>query len=300
VKVSVIVSTYNSPSALDKALYGLCYQTRRDFEVLIADDGSGAATREQIAGFQSESPLTIRHVWQEDLGFRKGKILNQAIGRAAGDYLILMDGDCIPRDDFVDAHCRLARSNYYIAGGSHIEIPPGMDSAIGREDIEAQRVFQVGWLVSQGMAAKRFRYRLSRNRFLARFLDTITPRPGVLVGANASAWKKDVLAVNGFDETYTYGSDDKDLGVRMTNNGVKSRRLKYSLVCVHLSHPRAYASPERILENKRKLHQVRAKGIKWTQNGITPGWRKSGAPQEPGGSPSNTEGDFPVPECGVG
>ena len=91
------------------------------------------------------------------------------------------------------------------------------------------------------MAAKKFRYRLSRNRFLARLLDAITPRPGVLVGANASAWKKDVLAVNGFDETYTYGSDDKDLGVRMTNNGVKSRRLKYSLVCVHLSHPRAYA-----------------------------------------------------------
>ncbi len=300
VKVSVIVSTYNNPLALEKALYGLCCQTRRDFEVLIADDGSSGPTGEQIARFQSESPLAIQHVWHEDMGFRKGRILNQAISRAAGDYLILMDGDCIPRDDFVSAHCQLARPNYYIAGGSHIDIPAGMHPAIGREDIEAQRVFQVGWLVSRGMAAKKLRYRLSRNRFLARLLDTVTPRPGVLVGANASAWKKDVLAVNGFDETYTYGSDDKDLGVRMTNNGVKSRRLKYSLVCVHLSHPRAYASPERVLENKRKLRQVRAEGITWTRNGISAGSRQLGAPQRRGFSASSEEGDFLVPDCGVG
>ena len=299
-EISVIVSTYNNPWALEKTLYGLCCQTRRDFEVLIADDGSTAETRELIARFQTESPLTIQHLWHEDLGFRKGRILNQAIACAAGDYLILTDGDCIPRDDFVAAHCRLARPNYYIAGGSHIDIPARMHPAIGRDDIEAQRVFQVGWLVSQGMAAKKFRYRLSRNRFLARWLDTITLRPGVLVGANASAWKNDVLAVNGFDETYTYGSDDKDLGVRMTNNGVKSRRLKYSLVCVHLSHPRAYAAPERILTNKRKLRQVRAERITWTPHGICAGWRDPGGLQDSGLSPLVQKGEFPVPECGVG
>jgi hypothetical protein len=140
---------------------------------------------------------------------------------------------------------------------------------------------------------------LSRNRFLARCLDTITVRPGVLVGANASAWKKDVLAVNGFDETHTYGSDDKDLGVRMTNNGVKSRRLKYSLVCVHLAHPRAYASPEQIRENKRKLRQVRAERITWTRHGICVGRREAGSSQEQELLPSDPRGVLPLPEYGA-
>jgi GT2 family glycosyltransferase len=268
VKVSVVVSTYNNVPSLEKTLWGLCCQTRRDFEVLIADDGSTAATRELIGRFQDASPLKLVHVWQEDLGFRKGRILNQAIVRAAGDYLIFLDGDCIPRDDFVAAHCRLARPDYYIAGGSHIEIPSVLHSQICRADVENQRVFEPAWLASRGMAARRYRYRLTRKSWLARLLDAISPRPGVLVGANASAWKRDVLAVNGFDETYTYGSDDKDLGVRMTNHGVKSRRLKYSLVCVHLSHARSYSSPEQVAENKRKLRQTRVRRVTRTPHGI--------------------------------
>lgn len=266
--VSVIVSTYNSPSSLEKTLVGLSCQTRRDFEVLVADDGSGSPTRELVARFRAESPLNIRHVWHEDRGFRKGRILNEAIVRAVGDYLIFTDGDIIPRDDFVAAHCRLARPNYYIAGGSHLDLPPELHAGIGREDIEAQRIFQVAWLAARGLAAGKFRHRLTRNRLLARLLDMLTPRPGVLVGANASAWKQDVLAVNGFDETYSYGSDDKDLGVRMTNLGVRSQRLKYSLVCVHLGHPRAYASAEQVQANRQKLQQVRARRITWTRHGI--------------------------------
>jgi glycosyltransferase involved in cell wall biosynthesis len=267
-RVSVIISTYNNPRALEKALWGLCCQTRTDFQTIVADDGSTGETKELVDRFQADSPLDIVHLWHEDLGFRKGRILNRAVVCAAGDYLVFTDGDCIPRDDFVAAHCRLARPNYFIAGGSHIDIPRSVQGEINREDVETQRVFQATWLVSRGMAAEKYRYRLTRNPRLARLLDTITPRPGVLVGANASAWKKDVLAVNGFDETYVYGSDDKDLGVRMMNNGVKSRRLKYSLVCVHLSHPRSYASTERILENKRKLRQIRALGITWSPHGI--------------------------------
>lgn len=267
-EVSVIVSTYNSPASLEKTLVGLSCQTRRDFEVLVADDGSGAPTRELVARFQAESSLRIRHVWHEDRGFRKGRILNQTIVHAAGDYLIFTDGDIIPRDDFVAAHCRLARPHYFIAGGSHLDLPPELHTQIGREDIETQRTFQVAWLAARGVAAGKFRYRLTRNRLLARLLDTLTPRPGVLVGANASAWKQDVLAVNGFDETFSYGSDDKDLGVRMTNDGVRSQRLKYSLVCVHLGHPRAYASAEQVQANRQKLQQVRARRITWTQHGI--------------------------------
>jgi glycosyltransferase involved in cell wall biosynthesis len=269
VKVSVIVSTYNRPQALEKTLWGLCCQTRQDFEVLIADDGSTAETRGLIARFQADSPLDLVHVWHEDRGFRKGRILNRAIVQATGDYLIFLDGDCIPRADFVAAHCRLARPHYYLAGGSHIDIPSRLHDNIRQEGVQSQRLFEVDWLASCGMAAGKYRYRLTRNPWLARLLDTLTPRSGVLVGANSSAWRNDILAVNGFDETFHYGSDDKELGVRMTNHRVASRRLKFSLVCVHLSHPRTYAVPARVAENKRKLRQLRAQRVTWTPYGIT-------------------------------
>lgn len=268
-KASVIVSTYNNVAFLEKTLWGLCCQTWQDFEVLIADDGSTTETRDLVDRFRDASPLAVvHHLWQENRGYRKGKIFNQAIARAAGDYLIFLDGDCIPRDDFVAAHCRLARPNSYIAGGSHIDVPTAMHSRICRAAVENQWVFEPAWLASRGMAASRYRYRLTRNRFLARLLDTISPRPGVLVGANASAWKRDVLAVNGFDATFTHGCDDKELGVRLTNHGLKSRRLKYSLVCVHLSHPRPYTSPQQKAENKRRLQQLRARRVTWTPHGI--------------------------------
>ena len=221
-------------------------------------------------------------MWHEKVGFRKGRILNQAIVRSVGDYLIFLDGDCIPRDDFVAAHCRLARPNYYLSGGSHLDLPRQMHPEFGREDIESQQVFQVAWLAARGMAADRYRYRLTRNPWLARLLDLLTPRQGVLVGANASAWKKDVLAVNGFDETYVYGSDDKDLGVRMRNQGVKSRRLKFSLVCLHLSHPRPYAVPERIAANKQRLRHVRAKRITWTPHGVCAARQEAAIPDSAG------------------
>jgi glycosyltransferase involved in cell wall biosynthesis len=279
-------------------LWGLCRQTQRDFEVLIADDGSSDETRRLIDRFLAESALKIQHLWQENLGFRKGRILNQAIVRATGDYLIFLDGDCIPRDDFVASHCRLSRPNCFLAGGSHINIPRRLQPQICRKDVETQRVFQAGWLASRGMAAGNLRFRLTRNPWLAWLLDTITPRPGVLIGANASVGKKHVLAVNGFDETYAYGSDDKDLGVRMTNNGVKSRRLKYSLVSVHLSHPRVYAVPERVLANKQRLRQLRAERITWTPHGICPSWSDATDWQD-GAVPVSLAGALAVPECGV-
>ena len=267
--VSVIVSTYNRPEALERTLWGLCCQTRQDFNVFIADDGSTAETSDLVARFQAASPLELVHVWHKNRGFRKGRILNKAIVQATGDYLIFLDGDCIPRADFVAAHVRSARTNYYFAGGSHIDIPSHLHGKIRREDVQTQRLFQVDWLAACGMTAARYRYRLTRSPWLARLLDRLTPRPGVLVGANASAWRHDILAVNGFDETFEYGSDDKELGVRLTNHGVKSRRLKFSLVCVHLSHPRSYAVPERIAENKRRLQRLRAERVTWTPNGIS-------------------------------
>lgn len=255
-KISVIISTYNNPKSLQKCLWGYCCQTLRDFDVVIADDGSTAETGELVAQLARQAPFGITHAWQEHQGFRKCRILNQAIRRSSGDYLVFTDGDCIPRCDFVLAHKNNARPNYFIAGGSHVNIPASVHASFRREEIEGQLVFQWQWLQAQGMDAAKYRYRLTSRSWLAQVLDFLTPRPGVFVGCNSSAWKADLLAVNGFDETYTYGSEDKDLGVRLTHYGVKSRRLKYSLVCIHLDHVKSY-SREEIAENCGRLRQAK-------------------------------------------
>lgn len=270
-KISILLSTYNNPLALQKSLWGYGCQTRSDFELLIADDGSTDETREVIAAFARQAPFRVHHVWQEHRSYRKARVVNQAIRQAAGEYLLFSDGDCIPRRDFVEAHLRYARPNYFLAGGSHLHIPEPVHADFQREDIEQQRVFGPQWLQSRGVAyAAGYKHRLTVNPRWAKLLNLLTPRVGSFTGCNASAWKTDILAVNGFNEDYTtYGMEDKDLGLRLTHQGVKSRRLKYSLVCIHLDHPRPY-SPEDIAESYRRLRQTRAQRATRVTHGLQP------------------------------
>lgn len=264
--ITVIVSTYNNPTALEKSFWGWRQQSDPDFDVLIADDGSGAETRQLVERIRTSMPGRVQHVWHEDNGFRKSKILNEAIRSAQGEYLIFTDGDCIPRDDFVSAHRRYCRPHYFLSGGSHIDAPERVHQALTEQEVASQCAFDPAWLISRGMPRK-YRRRLTRDRQLACLFDLLTPRPGVFTGANASAWKSDILAINGFDSSSTYGSDDKEIGARLTNNGVKSRQLKHSLVCLHQSHPRPY-SPEQIHRNRLKLKNTKKRGVTWIDNGI--------------------------------
>jgi hypothetical protein len=228
---------------------------------VIADDGSGPETARLVEIYARKHFPNLHHVWHEDCGFRKTEILNKATVAADGDYLIFTDGDCIPRRDFVAAHRKHARPNWYLSGGSHIDIPEPVHQAFVQDDVKHQRMFNPDWLTDAGMDALRYRHRLTRSCRWARLLDALTPRSGVFIGCNSSAWKRDVLAVNGFNEQISYGSEDKELGARMTNLGVRSRRLKFTLVCVHLGHARSYADPAVMLKNKQRLRTVRQQRI---------------------------------------
>lgn len=95
-ELSVIITTYNAPEWLEKVMWGYQAQVFRDFELIIADDGSNDATRQLVERMQKEVLYPVRHVWHEDVGFRKCTILNKAITLAATDYLVISDGDCIP------------------------------------------------------------------------------------------------------------------------------------------------------------------------------------------------------------
>ncbi len=106
-RISVIISTYNHPQWLENVVWGYAVQTHRDFELVIADDGSTDETRLTIQRLRRETGLEIRHVWQEDRGFRKCSIMNRAILEATTEYLVFTDGDCIPRSDFLAQHCAI-------------------------------------------------------------------------------------------------------------------------------------------------------------------------------------------------
>ena len=116
-KLSVIITTYNSEEWLAKVLEGYCNQTEKDFEVVIADDGSTEKTQEVIASFSSKFKHSIIHVWQPDAGFQKCKILNKAILKTNTNYLLFTDGDCIPRKDFVEQNLKYKEKGCFLSRG---------------------------------------------------------------------------------------------------------------------------------------------------------------------------------------
>jgi glycosyltransferase involved in cell wall biosynthesis len=250
VRTAVVISTYNSPAALRRALLGFLVQSYTDFELVIADDGSDDRTI-RVLEDPLFAPLSIQHVWHEDLGFRLAAIRNRAIASTAADYLIFCDGDCIPRDDFVAQHVAHARPNYFISG-SRVNVPAAVHQRFADADITDKKVFDVEFLHWLDPSLKRFRRRLNPHLRYPNLWNWLTYRYCVFSGSNASAWRKDILRVNGFDENFRgYGSEDRDLGIRLRNAGVRSRFLKYSLVQLHLDHPCPYVNPTIRAENRR-------------------------------------------------
>lgn len=248
-RVSVIVSTYNSPAWLEKVLVGYMCQSVLDFEMIIADDGSGEETARLIHDLQTRAPFVIRHVWQRDDGFRKCRILNKAILHATAPYIIFSDGDCIPRADFVATHVNRAEPGYYLSG-SYFKLPMSTSHAINHDDIQSGRCFDKRWLYAHGLPRSRKTLKISATPFWASVFNRLTPTRCNLKGSNASAWRDDILRVNGFDERMPWGGEDREFGVRLINVGVKPRHVRYDAICIHLDHARGYADPLQVKANK--------------------------------------------------
>lgn len=266
-QLSVIVSTYNSPVWLEKVLWGYSRQTHRDFELIIADDGSTEETAELIRQMRRSTALSIQHVWQADRGFRKCRILNKAILHARSDYLVFTDGDCIPRQDFLAVHAQQARPGIFLSGG-YYKLPMPTSEAIGREDILDGRCFNLDWLVARGLPRSYKNLKLTASYGQARILNRITPTRCNFKGSNGSAWRNDVLAVNGFDERMAWGGLDREFGVRLLNAGIKPRHVRYNAIVLHLDHGRNYRSPEEVAANKLLRRQTERLNLKSTDYGI--------------------------------
>ena len=263
--VSLIISTYNDPSSLRRCLLGFSVQTRPADQIIVSDDGSRPDTLNMLRS-PDFSGLPIEHVWHQDAGWRKQRILNLSLNHCTGDYVVFCDGDSIPRRDFIEAHLRHSRPRTFLSG-SMIDIPMDVHPRFTDHDIRTNSVFSADFLASRWPGAARHRLRLHPGR-LETPLNVLTWRYCTLRGSNASAWRSDLLAVNGFDETFSYGSEDRELGVRLRNAGVSSRWLKYSLVQLHLGHPRGAHDPQRIRQQRQRFRARFFTGVSRIESGV--------------------------------
>jgi len=235
VRTAVIVTTYDRPDALEAVLEGYLAQEAAAFELLIADDGSGPATRALVEAYARRAPFPLRHAWQEDRGFRAAAARNRALSQTQADYVIFSDGDCVPPPFFVRRHVALAEPGYFVAGNRIL-----LSEAFTREVLE-QRVPIHRWSAARWLLAWAKRD-VNRALPLVRLPDwsfrKLAPQrwQGVKT-CNFAAWRADLVRANGFDERYCgWGLEDSDLVVRLLHAGVKHKSARLYAPLLHLWH----------------------------------------------------------------
>lgn len=266
-KITVIIATYNKIDWLEKVLYGYSVQTYKDFDIIIADDGSSPETKNLIDRFKVNYPVEITHAWHEDIGYRRQKILNEAIVMAKNEYILFTDGDCIPREDFVETHAVQAEKGCFLSGG-YCKLNMHLSETISEKDITTHDCFDVKWLKAQGELGNKNTLKLSVKDGLANFLDVVTPTGATFNNCNSSAWKDDLIAINGYDERMQYGGPDRELGERLVNLGIKTKQIRYKAICLHLDHARGYKTQESLDRNLAIRAKVKKESLKWTKFGI--------------------------------
>jgi glycosyltransferase involved in cell wall biosynthesis len=249
--VTIIVSTYNRPDALACTLAGCLAQTDRRLEIIVADDGSGPATQaviEQATLEAAHAGIALVHVWQPDNGFRLAAIRNRAIVRARGDYLIFLDGDCVPQRDFVAQHLSLAAAGSMVTG-SRVLLERKLTQSVlegGTPLGAASAAFLIGQRVS-GQINKTLPLLVKLPDCSLRRVNSFRWRG--IKGCNLAAWRRDVEHINGFDETFTgWGHEDADFVARLSNAGIVRKKGFCATEVFHLWHaeqPRGHAGPNR-------------------------------------------------------
>lgn len=267
VKASLILATFDQPQELKLVLAALERQTEVDFEIMLADDGSGADTKAVIGAATLRGKLRIRHFWQEHKGFRKSRILNQAIAASQGNTLIFLDGDCVPHREFVEQHILLQERGRYVAG-RRVDLSREFTQWLTEEKLRAgaldgTNLISLGrlWLDSlreEGSTPFHRAY-MVRTPWLRRAcgLEKVVD----LKGCNFSASRADFLAIDGFDEAYEgYGREDTDVELRLQHLGLAIKSAKNLCLQFHLWHDRRGFTPanEGLLDDVRRSRRVKA------------------------------------------
>jgi glycosyltransferase involved in cell wall biosynthesis len=234
--ISILLATYNWPQALKLCLESLSTQTDLDFEIIIADDGSTSETKNLIDAIEDGFPVKITHLWQEDQGFRKTRILNQAINVARGDYLVFLDGDCIVQPDFITKHRKLAQAGHLVTGSRVL-----LNDSLTKELLSwSHWDFQkfTNNLLSYRLTSCINKYWPLKNKLgngaWRNYRKFVWRR---IKGCNMACWKADALTIGGFDETMTgWGHEDADFVFRLQNLGLIRKSGSWSTEVLHLYH----------------------------------------------------------------
>ena len=264
--ISVIVATYNRPDALAMVLRSLSRQSDRRFELVVADDGSSAVTARVINEWTGRIGVALKHVWQEDRGFRLAEIRNRAIRASSGDYLVFLDGDCLTRPDFVATHRRLSERGWFVTG-NRILLSRELTERILHGDLEPEQSGFASLLTERS------------RRGVGRFAPAVTLRLPFLHklhphrwqdahGSNMAFWRSDLETVDGFDSAFTgWGREDSDIFVRMIRAKVGRKDWRSGPVVLHLWHPDSDRS--RLSENDRHLEALLMSERSRAQRGLS-------------------------------
>ena len=253
-KLSLIISTFDRPDALACVLRSVEQQSVLPDELIIADDGSGSATRELIVHFISRFARPVTHSWQPHQGYRLCRARNLALSRATGDYAVFVDGDMVMHPHFVADHHRRARPGCWVQGTRIL-----LDAARSADLIAHGPRPLSAWSIDGAGLRRLYAVRAPA---LSRAFTRIASGFVAIKGCNLAAWNADLERVNAFNEDIIgWGPEDKELAARLQNSGVRRRTLIFGAIAYHLDHPAASrerrAANERILADTLRERRVR-------------------------------------------
>jgi glycosyltransferase involved in cell wall biosynthesis len=261
--LSLIIAVYKNIPALDLILRALEHQSEQDFEVIVTEDNDGDAMREFITAAQQRYAFPITHVSQADDGFRKDLALNRAIAATRTDYVIFIDGDCIPHRHFVKAHSE-NRTEGMALYGRRVMLSAQRTAqayaSLTAPNTGQPHAFSMLSLITSGCQ------RLDCMWYLPFFPKTVTSK-SMLLGCNWSIHKRHLIAVNGFDEDFITpgGGEDTEIEGRLIQSGVLLKKVKYQALQYHLHHTLNYADTE---PSQALMARKRAAGLVYCERGL--------------------------------
>lgn len=258
--VSILITTYNWKEALEKVLISVLSQSHEPKEVVIADDGSRKDTGDLVRTYQKLFPIPLIHCWQKDEGFRASAIRNKAIAQITADYVIMIDGDMCLHRHFIKDHIKASKKGLFIQG-SRVITNINLTTMI--LESEAAPYTLLGFF-SLGISN---RLNALNSFFLSRLFSRIDTQMRSTKTCNFSAWREDLIEINGFNEDYVgWGREDSDLVARLFNKGLRRKKLRFMGTAFHLYH--AENSRDHLNQNDLLLeHCLQTKQIRCA-NGI--------------------------------
>ncbi len=251
-RVSLIVTTYNWPQALGLTLASVTRQSAVPHEVIVADDGSGPETAQAVQTWRARLTCAVKHVWQEDDGFRLARSRNRALAASEGDYIVLVDGDMILHRRFIEDHMACARPDCFIQGAR-----PQLSQAV------TERLLRTGEPDVNAFSADMDRRSYAiRSPLLSRFASKIRPTLAGIQGCNQSYWRRHAVQVNGYDERFTaWGPEDREFAARLLHIGVMRNYVRHRAIAYHLYHrsraPSGNNPFDRLLEETLRTRATR-------------------------------------------